>query len=66
MTVNEAKQAKETGEVICFIENPKLKGIITCLSDDESSVYFKAVDPQVEIPYGWRGSAAIDKIQKLG
>ncbi len=63
MTANEAKKAKKEGNVICFIEEPKLKGIITCLSDDESTVYYKPIDLQDKIPYWLRESAALDKIR---
>jgi hypothetical protein len=59
MTIKEARQAVVNRTIIQFIEEPNLWGIPTCLSDDETTIYYK--------PRGmnwFRGSATIEKIEK--
>jgi len=57
MSVGEAK----AGTMICWIDDPDLWGVITCLSDDETTAYYK--------PRGmgfFRLAAPLSKIMKVG
>lgn len=42
-------------------------GILTCLSDDETTAYYKAYSPSWSdpIPYAWRGSIALGDVRAV-
>lgn len=57
MTIKEARQAIAGKTIIQFIEEPNLWGIATCMSDDETTIYYKPRSKGL-----FRLSAPIDKL----
>lgn len=58
MTIEEAKQAIARKSIIQFIEEPDRWGIPTCLSDDETTIYYKPCGMGL-----FRLSARIDQME---